>query len=508
MGRKKSRKAIDRKRKQRKKLNRRGSRASNPSRQLDFSYEGLERRVLLAQVSWDGGGGNNLWHNRFNWDGDAVPVNDDEVTISGTTETIIFNQVETLNLASLTSDTSLTIQAGAVTSQATTFAADSTLSVDGAGTRFESIGSASITAVDLSATDGGEILFNDLTSYANTTGTVENIASITADGANSVVGLPGVATITNGVGERDIISIEATDGGTINLLSLTRIYTQAGSGLQESHVNVAADGTGSTIVLQSLLEFWDANPTVKSTLTESNGGTITAGELYTAQNVDAITDSDLISDTRNLIFYSDVSIESQTPIPISTQLRVYTDAAITGNLNVDADLQWNEGSSMLVDPGSTLALGGDVAIGTTSLSMQVDGLLLLDADSSSADPQLVEVYQSDDGLAGFNNFFAAFNLRTIQLGDTTYAQLVDATDNRGDGNPEALYADSFTIPTGATLDVNGLNVYTIDGSIDGTVINGQVTVDDELPMVTSGGRIARCRNHITGCDCFVHGELF
>ena len=43
--------------------------------------ESLEARMLLAAVTWDGGGGDTNWQNQLNWDGDAIPTTADDVTI-------------------------------------------------------------------------------------------------------------------------------------------------------------------------------------------------------------------------------------------------------------------------------------------------------------------------------------------------------------------------------------------------------------------------------------------
>lgn len=44
--------------------------------------ESLESRMLLAAVSWDGGGDGVNWHDALNWSGHAVPVSTDDVLIS------------------------------------------------------------------------------------------------------------------------------------------------------------------------------------------------------------------------------------------------------------------------------------------------------------------------------------------------------------------------------------------------------------------------------------------
>src|SRR5437764_594560 len=54
------------------------------SRALRPAIESLEKRILLTNVSWDGGGDGTTWRDRLNWSNDAVPtINDDVVIDSG-----------------------------------------------------------------------------------------------------------------------------------------------------------------------------------------------------------------------------------------------------------------------------------------------------------------------------------------------------------------------------------------------------------------------------------------
>src|SRR4051794_35223553 len=47
-----------------------------------ISAEALERRVLLAAVSWDGGGDRTNWTDPLNWSANQVPGAADDVSIS------------------------------------------------------------------------------------------------------------------------------------------------------------------------------------------------------------------------------------------------------------------------------------------------------------------------------------------------------------------------------------------------------------------------------------------
>ncbi|MDL2322168.1 hypothetical protein LJC47_07500, partial [Desulfosarcina sp. OttesenSCG-928-B08] len=64
----------------------------------------------------------------------------------------------------------------------------------------------------------------------------------------------------------------------------------------------------------------------------------------------------------------------------------------------------------------------------------------------------------------------------------TYVKLVNESDNASGEDPEALYVLEITVPTGTTLDLNGLNVYAKTINTQGTVINGTITpVVGEIP---------------------------
>jgi formylmethanofuran dehydrogenase subunit C len=86
-------------------------------------FEALEPRTLLAAVHWDGGGGDENWHNPLNWSGDVLPGPGDDVTIdiSGEAITVRFS-AGSATVASLFSTERLEMEGGALTvSGETTF---------------------------------------------------------------------------------------------------------------------------------------------------------------------------------------------------------------------------------------------------------------------------------------------------------------------------------------------------------------------------------------------------
>ena len=95
--------------------------------------------------------------------------------------------------------------------------------------------------------------------------------------------------------------------------------------------------------------------------------------------------------------------------------------------------------------------------------------------SGVVSPQLLEA-MSDDFGADPDGFYANFAYGQLSLGSNAWVQLVSQSQNAGSGGPNAVYANSITVPFGATLDLNGLNLYTYSANIDGTVLNGSVNI--------------------------------
>ena len=82
--------------------------------QRDLTIESLEQRILLAVVSWDGGGDGTTWEDPLNWSGDALPgVNDDAVLDVATNPNITLSSIQTVN--SVTSNELLTLSSATLT---------------------------------------------------------------------------------------------------------------------------------------------------------------------------------------------------------------------------------------------------------------------------------------------------------------------------------------------------------------------------------------------------------
>lgn len=82
---------------------------------------------------------------------------------------------------------------------------------------------------------------------------------------------------------------------------------------------------------------------------------------------------------------------------------------------------------------------------------------------------------------GFHDNFA---YNTLAIGSNDYVRLVDLSNNSGSSNPEALYVNTLIVPSGSTLDLNGLHLYYRTAAITGTITAGSATA------LAGGGPVA------------------
>ena len=139
--------------------------------------EPLEDRRLLS-VTWTGGGGDNNWHNKNNWSGNATPGASDDVSIdTASAVTVNIQSGDSISVKSLTlagidglsmAGGSLTVSANSTLSGSLTMTGGS-LTASGSGITVTASGSTSISAANLYAKSGATLALPNLTSYANPT---------------------------------------------------------------------------------------------------------------------------------------------------------------------------------------------------------------------------------------------------------------------------------------------------------------------------------------------------
>ncbi|NOX97058.1 MAG: PEP-CTERM sorting domain-containing protein [Nitrospirae bacterium] len=151
------------------------------------------------------------------------------------------------------------------------------------------------------------------------------------------------------------------------------------------------------------------------------------------------------------------------------------------NITVSNLLSFGTDSTFTAVPGATIHMTGSALENISPDPDNLAGLsnleLVFEGGSTDIDP--FEVAGQDLGavMAGFDSNFA---LGTLTLGGTDIGQvqLIDSFDNQtGWEGSEALYVYNLNLGTGSYLDLNGLNLYYLNGSIDpaATILGGQLT---------------------------------
>src|SRR5208337_540992 len=166
---------------------------------------------------------------------------------------------------------------------------------------------------------------------------------------------------------------------------------------------------------------------------------------------------------------------------------IAADGTSTVSLN-NSSVTINSPGALIVQPSATMNIAGSVVGNTTNVDLyEPQGTVELNGSGTSGIPQFLEVMSQDLGnvAAGFSNNFA---YGTLAVGSNDYVRLVDLQENSGSSTPEALYVNTLIVPSGSTLDLNGLHLYYRTGAIKGTISAGSVTPLEgggPLPLNTS-----------------------
>lgn len=179
------------------------------------------------------------------------------------------------------------------------------------------------------------------------------------------------------------------------------------------------------------------------------------------------------------------------------------EVTVSGLLNFGAD------STFTAVPGTTIHMTGSAFENYNTDSADLSGLdnLELIFEGGAAEVDRFEIGGRDLGavMEGFDDNFA---LGTLTLGgaDIGQVQLVDTFDNQPDWDgDEALYVYNLIIGPDSYLDLNGLNLYYLNGTIDAeaTVIynGGHLT-----PAYRTGRRLAWGGRILHRCECHHYGQ--
>ncbi len=481
--------------------------------------------VAAALISWDGGGDGTSWHDPLNWSGNVVPGASDDVSINlaGSNPVIRYTAASgtrtvksvTCNEAFELSGGSLTIAGGASQFTANFSLTGGSLTITGGASQFTSnfsltggsltatgamttvttslvagpivtltggsvtaTGGASITFptaptltnVSLFATSGGDILFPAATSYSGSNGAHQTVQ---ASGAGSRIDLGHLTTLVGGGydsywGRTYYTYLKALDGGEIDV-----------SGDVSGHTAWTLDGAGSVLNVAGVTTLAGA------ALTAANG----AVWVFPAGWQPAWGGGCSLTTTGTGSAFVNQAVLSPSGVSVAINTDAFTNRGVLapqsgGTLDFNGSLRVDEPGILSGVTGSIYTFSSNLLGDTTNADLYAPlGQVRFDGSGTAASPQQLEVMSRDLGAvaAGFTKNFA-YNL--ISLSNNTYVKLVDLSDNAAGSEPEALYVTSLIVPTGTTLDLNGLHLYARATQISGTVVGGTVTqVPDSGPIV-------------------------
>ncbi len=199
--------------------------------------------------------------------------------------------------------------------------------------------------------------------------------------------------------------------------------------------------------------------------------TIGASSVFNGNSNVYISGSGIIANAGTFV----MSSSTNGTMNVSPQLvNTGTVQILSGTLNAQGGILTNGEGVITGSATGVLSVSGNLGGNTSNADQFAPPNVSFNGGGTSSAPQKIEVMSADQGAvaAGFTNNFAYYSL-TVPNGG--YTQLVNGVQNSTGSNPEALYVDYLTVPSGATLDLNGLHLYARVAQISGTVLNGTVT---------------------------------
>ncbi len=317
---------------------------------------------------------------------------------------------------------------------------------------------------------GAKLTLSIVTQYNGGTGDTDTLQ---ATGSGSELSLPKLASI---IGEPNYLyswtQAEALAGGDVELPVLTQITG--------GPVLVESDGSGSLLDVPQLASFTgEAGRVNFSTLQDTDGASVIDPSLATLNTVNLVTSATAaltLPQSQTFSFTGGSNTVETGTLLDEGDLNVEN----TTTVNVQGGLTINGQGSLAIGTSGTLDVSGNLLGNTTNAAGFNDlGTVVFDGDGTASSPQLVEVMSQDLGnvTAGFNDNFA---YGILDLTANTYAELVDNASNSPGDLPEALYVNDLIVPSGATLNLDGLHLYAETEQIDGTLISGGAVVSGEV----------------------------
>jgi hypothetical protein len=411
----------------------------------------LEDRWVLSPINWNGQGGDLNWGNPGNWDLNRVPMMGDDVmipTLGGSVSITHANGTDTVQ--NITSGTNIILSGG-------------TLTVTGNlemsfGIPFTIKGGTLASAT---------VIGDALLVFTSNGGT---LSGVTVNGTMDLTQQNPRVTVYGGLTLNGTMLLGNAAGSTYGRVVFGNSSSAAGS--LTGTATIVFGGSGNNLIEN------------QSNLTGALG-TLTIGSTVTIHGKSGVIDN----------YYNNGSLANQGTINADTTggtLRVGggSSSAFTntgtlsaqngGTLSVVASLTISGRAILSESPSSSMLFKGNLlATAASAAQFNLQGQVTLNGTGTASSPQFLEALSQDLGTdsTAFNRNYA---YGTLALANNhMYVKLIDSS---GSGS-KVLYANSLIVPQNATLDLNGLKLYTRAEQVAGQIVNGTpIVIPDSGPL--------------------------
>lgn len=477
-----------------------------PGGRASLGMQRLEERTVLAAVSWDGGGNDFNWANPLNWSGNILPTAADDVTIDIVGQDATIQSAGAVSVRSLIAKDTVQVTGGTFAVGSGTSQIDATLRVSAGAVTFT--GSTVNGTGSILNEAGGTI---DLTPTTSLNPTI-NVALANAGVLNArhafarTSVLNGSFTTVAG----SVLRIDAGNYLIVANLAVTQGFTNHGTieflGQSTSTANLAyaavlsVEGSSLINAAGGVIRVNGLWPSTSNFGVPGSAGIygdwINEGNVHIASGGFAVVggqpdplDPNIVPAVVENRGFVDVASGSFLEI-VGSVLNSGVIRAASDKISTPVVKALSLGNFQQVGSGA-VQLGPQATAGYTSYvnsSTNLSSSLLQGTQSIAGGalgaPTTYEVSSADAGPSPFA-FTGGNAVGTFRVGEgNSYVQLVDQYDNAPGTSAEALYAKSIVVPSGSTLDLNGLVVYARTTQIAGSVVNGTII------LVPDGGPAA------------------
>ncbi len=300
----------------------------------------------------------------------------------------------------------------------------------------------------------------------NSGGTLSGVtidASLTVDATQQSSG--NTTNVTNGLTLNGTLNLGKTDGSTAG-----QLYFQGTQSLSGTGTVMFGGSTGNALYGQGNGSANPATLTIGAGINIQGGSGSIRGYYITSSSDSVVVLGKVAAGTAGATISVGNGGSSKTLASF-----IAIGANNGGTVQVSESLQIDSSAIVSVTSNSSLLVGGNLLGNTQSVAaFNPQGSVTLNGTGTAATPNVLEVMGADVGTtpAGFTDNFV---FGSLALAANNYVRLVDQSDNSTGVGPEAIYTNSLIVPTGSTLDLNGLHLYTRAAQIGGTILNGTVT---------------------------------